>query len=124
MSETQIKSRFHILHLEVSHGKIKNSMFILIIECSIVGSDRYEIHLHMQRSPLVRDLMEEVEKKSRVTMINQQLLYRGEIYSRKEKDDLKLFILGQRLHQTPDKPLEKFGLFNGNRIILIGEKVC
>ncbi len=50
----------------------------------IVGSDRYDIHLHMQRSPLVRDLMEEVEKKSRVTMINQQLLYRGEIYWRKE----------------------------------------
>jgi hypothetical protein len=31
---------------------------------------------------------------------------------------------GQRLHQTPDKPLEKFGLFNGNRIVLVGEKVC
>jgi hypothetical protein len=44
----------------------------------ILGSDRYDIHLHMQRSPLVKDLMEEVEKKSRVTMINQQLLYRGE----------------------------------------------
>jgi hypothetical protein len=32
--------------------------------------------------------------------------------------------LGQRLHQTPDAPLEKFGLFNGNRIILVGDKVC
>jgi hypothetical protein len=28
------------------------------------------------------------------------------------------------LHQDPEKPLEKFGLFNGNRIVLIGEKVC
>jgi hypothetical protein len=42
----------------------------------------------------------------------------------KKIDDLKSSILGQRLHQTPDKPLEKFGLFNGNRIILVGEKVC
>jgi hypothetical protein len=73
----------------------------------IKGSDRYDIHLHMERSPLVKDLMEEVEKKARVTTMNQQLLYRG-----------------QRLHQTPDKPLEKFGLFNGNRIFLIGDKVC
>lgn len=44
-----------------------------------LGSDRYDIHLHMERSPLVQDLMEEVEKKSRVTVINQQLLYRGMI---------------------------------------------
>ena len=32
--------------------------------------------------------------------------------------------LGVRLHQTPDKPLETFGIFNGNRIILVGDKVC
>ena len=36
---------------------------------------------------------------------------------------LFVFSLGQRLHQTPDKPLGSFGLFNGNRLILIGEKV-
>ncbi|CAF2507059.1 unnamed protein product [Rotaria sp. Silwood2] len=90
MTSTDIKSRFYILHLEVAHG----------------SSDRYDIHLHMERPPLVRDLMEEVEKKARVTMMNQQLLYRG-----------------QRLHMTPDEPLETFGLFNGNRIILVGEKL-
>ncbi|CAF3888873.1 unnamed protein product [Rotaria sordida] len=89
MTNTDIKSRFYIVHLEVAHG-----------------SDRYDIHLHMEHSPLVRDLMEEVEKKARVTMMNQQLLYRG-----------------QRLHMTPDEPLENFGLFNGNRIILVGEKL-
>ncbi|CAF3113522.1 unnamed protein product [Rotaria sp. Silwood2] len=50
--------------------------------------------------------MEEVEKKARVTTVNQQLIFRG-----------------QRLHQNPDKELEKFGLFNGNRIMLIGEKL-
>ncbi|CAF0970952.1 unnamed protein product [Rotaria sp. Silwood1] len=89
MSNTEIKSRFHILHVEVSHG-----------------SDRYDIHLHLERPPLVKDLMEEVEKKARVTTVNQQLIFRG-----------------QRLHQNPDTELEKFGLFNGNHIMLIGEKL-
>jgi hypothetical protein len=42
-----------------------------------LGSDRYDIHLHMERSPLVKDLMEEVEKKARVTTMNQQLIFRG-----------------------------------------------
>jgi hypothetical protein len=31
----------------------------------------------MERSPLVKDLMEEVEKKARVTTMNQQLIFRG-----------------------------------------------
>lgn len=31
----------------------------------------------MERPPLVKDLMAEVETKSRVTILNQQLLYRG-----------------------------------------------
>ncbi|CAF2973982.1 unnamed protein product [Rotaria socialis] len=90
MSNLEIKSRFHILHVEVSHG-----------------SDRHDIHIHMERPPLVRDLMEEVENKSHVTMPNQQLIFRG-----------------QRLHQNPDAELAKFGLFNGNRIMLIGEKLA
>jgi hypothetical protein len=33
------------------------------------------------------------------------------------------FLQGQRLHQTPNKELEKFGIFNGNYITLIGPKV-
>jgi hypothetical protein len=38
---------------------------------------------------------------------------------------MRFFFLlqGQRLHQTPNKELEKFGIFNGNHIILIGPKV-
>jgi hypothetical protein len=96
-----------------------------MIESMIIGSDRYEIHLHMERPPLVRDLMEEVENKSRVTTINQQLLYRGKRNVCLKSSILLFFLLlGQRLHQTPEKPLEKFGIFNGNRIILVGEKVC
>jgi hypothetical protein len=70
------------------------------------GADRYDIHLHNQRPSTVRDLMQELEKKSRVTTGNQQLIFRG-----------------QRLHQTPDQELAKFGLFNGNHITLIGNRV-
>jgi len=33
----------------------------------------------MDRPPLVKDLMEELEKKSLVTTMNQQIFYRGEI---------------------------------------------
>lgn len=78
MSDAEIKSRFHILHLEVAHGK--NEFFFSMIYRFYgvyLGSDRFEIHLHMQRPPLVRDLMAEVEKKTRVTLANQQLLFRG-----------------------------------------------
>lgn len=31
---------------------------------------------------------------------------------------------GQRLHHTPSRELESFGIFNGNHIMLIGQKVC
>lgn len=70
--------------------------------------------------------MEEVEKKSRVTMMNQQLMFRGKYFllERKKKERFFFFYQGQRLHQTPSKELEKFGLFNGNHITLIGKKVC
>lgn len=78
MSNSEIRSRFHILHVEVQHGKMNISF---LIECFVLndltGADRYDIHLHLERPPLVRDLMEEVEKKARVTMMNQQLVFRG-----------------------------------------------
>jgi len=48
-------------------------------------------------------------------------------YKKKKKELIKIriyFYQGQRLHQTPNKELEKFGIFNGNYIMLIGEKVC
>lgn len=44
---------------------------------SVLGSDRFDIHLHLERPPLVSDLMNEVEKKARVTTQNQQLIFRG-----------------------------------------------
>jgi hypothetical protein len=81
MANTDINNRFRILHLEVSHGK-KNFFFrtiISIIQYIFIGSDQYEIHFRMDRPPLVKDLMEELEKKSLVTTMNQQIFYRGEI---------------------------------------------
>ena len=47
------------------------------------GSDRHDIHLHKERPPVVKDLMEEVEKKARVTEKNQQLIFRGKSLSRR-----------------------------------------
>ena len=89
------------------------------------GADRYDIHLHLERPPLVRDLMEEVEKKARVTMMNQQLVFRGRDPKKFTGDDQLYFCCfqGQRLHQTPSRELEAFGIFNGNHIMLIGQKV-
>lgn len=83
----------------------------------------------MERPLLVRDLMEEVEKKARVTLQNQQILYRGlfiSLFHFSTNENGKRFHLnsGQRLHVNPDVPLSKFALFNGNRSTLIGEKVC
>ena len=79
MSNNEIQSRFHIIHLEVAHGEksygLEGDSSTGFHEIS--GSDRYEIHLHMERPPVVKDLMEELEKKARVTLINQQILYRG-----------------------------------------------
>jgi len=46
------------------------------------------------------------------------------IFSEQKKNLCFLFNQGQRLHQTPDKELAKFGIFNGNHIMLIGNKVC
>lgn len=83
MSNSEIKSRFHILHIEVSHGEIRLLKMLKIESYFFVylGADRYDIHLHFERAPLVRDLMEEVEKKSRVTLMNQQLIFRGKVCS-------------------------------------------
>jgi hypothetical protein len=77
MSNPEIKSRFYILHVEVSHGKIAFHQLNREMIDICTGADRYDIHLHLERSPLVRDLMEEVEKKARVTTMNQQLIFRG-----------------------------------------------
>lgn len=52
-----------------------NKLYKYILD--LKGSDRHDIHLHLERPPVVRDLMEELEKKSRVTVPNQQLIFRG-----------------------------------------------
>ncbi|CAF1652847.1 unnamed protein product, partial [Adineta ricciae] len=87
MTHADLSNRARIVHLVVTHG-----------------SDQYDIHFHMDRPPLVRDLMEQLQGKTHVTMVNQQVFYRG-----------------QRLHDSPNKPLDQFGIFNGNQINLVGE---
>jgi hypothetical protein len=77
MANTDINNRFRILHLEVSHGK--KHFFFELQFLVFIGSDQYEIHFRMDRPPLVKDLMEELEKKTLVTTMNQQIFYRGEI---------------------------------------------
>ena len=56
--------------------------------------------------PNVYDLMEELEKKTRVPISRQKLIFKGQILS-----------------LTPTVPLQKFGVFPGSRIQLIGERV-
>lgn len=85
-----VKSQLHILKLEVAHG-----------------SDRHDISIYKTDVPVVFDLMDELEKKTRVPKSQQQIIYKG-----------------QKLHQQPTAPLVKFGLFSGNRVLLVGERVC
>ena len=79
----------HILKVEVAHG-----------------SDRHDVSLYKSDLPTVFDLMDELEKKTRVPKSHQQVIYKG-----------------QKLHQQPTQALSKFGIFNGNRILLVGDKV-
>lgn len=69
--------------------------------------------------------MEEVEKKARVTIMNQQLIFRGkDVFFLSHEMMRSIFVCqGQRLHQSPNRELETFGIFNGNHIMLIGQKV-
>jgi hypothetical protein len=83
------QSQIHILKLEVAHG-----------------SDRHDVSIYKTELPTVFDLMDELEKKTRVPKSHQQVIYKG-----------------QKLHQQPTQPLSKFGIFNGNKILLVGDKV-
>jgi hypothetical protein len=55
------------------------SSFVLLVLCRLSnkGADRYDIHLQRETPPTVRDLFHEVEKKTRVSRTNQQLVFRG-----------------------------------------------
>jgi hypothetical protein len=50
--------------------------------------------------------MTELEKKTRVPWSNMQLIFKG-----------------QKLHVSPNAPLEQYGAFSGSRFTLVGEKV-
>lgn len=97
----------------------KNNLILL----DILGADRYDIHLTKDRPLTVRDLMEEIERKSRVTISNQQLIFRGNHSSSLNLSFAFNLNQGQRLHEHLDETLQRFGVFNGNQIMLIGKKV-
>ncbi len=71
------------------------------------GSDRHDVSLYKSEPPTVADLMDELEKKTRVPKNSIQLIFRG-----------------QKLHADPSVSLAKHGVFNGNRIFMVGERVC
>ncbi len=62
--------------------------------------------MYKNQQPRVSDLLEELEKKTRVPKKNIQLIFRG-----------------QKLHTDPEQALAKHGIFNGNRLLMIGKKV-
>ena len=56
--------------------------------------------------PTVNDLLEDLEKKTRIPLSNIQLIFKG-----------------QKLHLHRNVPLSQFGLFSGSRIVMVGEKL-
>lgn len=50
--------------------------------------------------------MNELEKKTRVPKSSIQLIFKG-----------------QKLHATPNASLSQFGIFNGNKLQMVGERV-
>ena len=106
-------TQLHILKLEISHGNWNNTITYLPSKACLflflkikIGSDRHEISMYSQTKPTVGELIEELEKKTRVPKTNIQLIYKG-----------------QKLHFSPDAPLTQFGIFSGSRILMVGEKV-
>lgn len=89
MPHSQAQTHLYMLKLEVSHG-----------------SDRHQISLYKNEEPIVLDLMEELEKKTRVPKSYQQLVFKG-----------------QKLNLNPQGVLTKYGLFSGSRLMLVGEKL-
>jgi hypothetical protein len=104
-------NQLFILKINVAHGiyivaliqiQQSQSLFVLITK----GSDRHDVSLYKNEPPTVDDLMEELEKKTRVPKKNIQLLFRG-----------------QKLNLDPSQSLSKQGVFNGNRIVMVGDRV-
>lgn len=71
-----------------------------------IGSDRHECAIYSNSPPIVEDLLNELEKKTRVPKSSIQLIFKG-----------------QKLHNMPDAQLGQFGIFSGNKLQMVGEKV-
>ena len=70
------------------------------------GSDRHDIAIYSDNPPTVLDLLNECEKKTRVPKAFIQIIFKG-----------------QKLHTDSAALLCTFGIFNGSRILMVGEKV-
>ena len=106
------RPQLFILKLEISHGKSLIWFFAEKIEFSKLkcfktqGSDRHEISMYSSTPPTVGELIDELEKKTRVPKSNIQIIFKG-----------------QKLHFNPLAPLQQFGIFSGSRLLMVGEKV-
>lgn len=70
------------------------------------GSDRYDIGIFSENQPCVADLLTEMEKKSRVPKSYIQIIFKG-----------------QKLHTNPAGILSTYGIFNGSKLLMVGEKL-
>jgi hypothetical protein len=107
----------HILKLEISHGIMFKIFYLdciyiiflllrFLLYLFLKGSDRHEISLYSNNPPTVGELLNELEKKTRVPLSSIQLIFKG-----------------QKLHFNSNAPLVQFGIFSGSRILMVGEKL-
>jgi hypothetical protein len=80
---------------------------ILLLELTLLGSDRHEINIYSQSPPTVADLLDELEKKTRVPKSGIQIIFKG-----------------QKLHVNSKAALSQFGIFSGSRLLMVGQRVC
>ena len=62
--------------------------------------------MYSSTPPTVGELIDELEKKTRVPKTNIQIIFKG-----------------QKLHFNPSAALQQFGIFSGSRLLMVGEKV-
>jgi len=64
------------------------------------------VALYSNSPPVVDDLLNELEKKTRVPKSTIQLIFKG-----------------QKMHHDLSAKLSKFGIFSGNKLQMVGERV-
>ncbi len=90
----------------VSFNFVNKFCYINIYKWHTKGSDRHDVALYSNTPPNVNDLLNELEKKTRVPKSSIQLIFKG-----------------QKLHNELNSPLSQFGIFSGNKLQMVGERV-